>query len=136
MLLIPTRVELREELKEFNCVSMLLQQEGDLQLDMSEVRHQFDMLIEKFPVTASHLSVDADIVQNPTFEKAIVKIQNGYEESLTRQERAAVARFRINAEEDDSLDSAVEVANVRNAAAAFNSHRATKKLRLQLDTQY
>eukprot|EP00602_Paraphysomonas_sp_CaronLab_P013627 CAMPEP_0185042242 /NCGR_PEP_ID=MMETSP1103-20130426/42236_1 /TAXON_ID=36769 /ORGANISM="Paraphysomonas bandaiensis, Strain Caron Lab Isolate" /LENGTH=429 /DNA_ID=CAMNT_0027582275 /DNA_START=560 /DNA_END=1849 /DNA_ORIENTATION=- len=142
LLLIPSRAEhsrilqMREELKEFNCVSMLLQQEGDLQLDMSEVRHQFDMLIEKFPVTASHLSVDADIVQNPTFEKAIVKIQNGYEESLTRQERDAVARFRMNAEEADSLDSAVEVENVRNAAAAFESHRASKKLRRQLDTKY
>mmetsp|Transcript_26137 Transcript_26137/g.38714 ORF Transcript_26137/g.38714 Transcript_26137/m.38714 type:complete len:134 (-) Transcript_26137:76-477(-) len=44
--------------------------------------------------------------------------------------------LQLDIEEADSLDRAVEVTNVRNAAAAFESHRASKKLRRQLDTKY
>ena len=44
--------------------------------------------------------------------------------------------LQLDIEEADSLDRAVEVTNVRNAAAAFESHRASTKLRRQLDTQY
>jgi hypothetical protein len=80
-------VELRTHLKELECVSMLLQKDGAEQLNLSEVRDQFDILVVNYPDTAEYLSADADVVHNSTFEKGIAKIQNGMESTLNRSEK-------------------------------------------------
>ena len=71
-------VELCSFLRDFDVVSMLLQTDGQKAMDLDDVRVQFDMLIEKYPGTAYHLSADAAIVQNESFEKGVVKLQPYY----------------------------------------------------------
>jgi hypothetical protein len=41
-------------------------------------------LTREFPCTTPYLSSTADIIQDPVFESAIVKIQNGAERTLTK----------------------------------------------------
>jgi hypothetical protein len=62
-------------------------------IELERVRDQFDILVVNYSDTAEYLSADADIVHNSTFEKGIVKIQNGMESTLNRSEKAAVSRF-------------------------------------------
>jgi hypothetical protein len=112
--LIPTANEnaaiqhLVEILKKFVSVSKVLQRSGDRRVSVFIVRALFDKLISDFPSTPlSHIQKNADIIENKAFENGICKIQGGIEQSLTREEKAAVAIFlRNDATNDDDDDVA------------------------------
>jgi len=112
--LIPTANEnaaiqhLVEILKKFESVSKVLQRGGDRRVSVFIVRALFDKLISDFPSTPlTHIQKNADIIENKAFENGICKIQGGIEQSLTREEKAAVAIFlRNDATNDDDDDVA------------------------------
>lgn len=139
--------DLYKALTVFDKVSKLLQMDGlgekNIQaLTLDAVRNQFDKLIEKYPTTARHLSANADIIQNKTFEKGIVKLQAGKERELTPGERHeirgylkdAAAAEDIESEDSDEDDDAVkmhleyerlkEVKNVQG----MSKYRSTKHI--------
>ena len=77
------------------------------------VRALFDKLVSDFSGTPlSHIQRNADIIENKAFENGICKIQAGLEQSLTRDEKAAVAIFlrndATNADDDDDAASDAE----------------------------
>ena len=45
-------------------------------MPISKIWFVFDQVCADYPSMKSHLSIDADIVQNKAFESAIVKILN------------------------------------------------------------
>ena len=49
----------------------------DPKLTMSNARILFDFVIENCTGMSHYLSADAEIIQNPILERAIVKIQDG-----------------------------------------------------------
>ena len=91
---------------------MILQKGGDEQADLSDVRCLFDSLIQKFPSTRYHLGADTDLIMNKAFVNAVVKVQSGLEEHLSRPEKAEIKRFLLETsdaneenEDDDDVDS-------------------------------
>ncbi|CAM9181967.1 unnamed protein product, partial [Ectocarpus fasciculatus] len=74
----------------FQSATNALQRSGSTMLELNEVRSLFDTLIAKVPSVESRLKADADIVQWPDFETAVIKVQSLNEESLTRAERDAI----------------------------------------------
>ncbi len=58
---------------------------------LSDTRISFDAVIDKFPETSRRLSPRADIVHSPTFENAIVKLQQNNVVGLTVDERKQVS---------------------------------------------
>ena len=74
-------------------VNKELQYEDPKKVTLSFIRTCFDGLIESFPVLASHLAADADIVYFPDFENAIVKIQRGKEGTLNGAENVPLPIF-------------------------------------------
>jgi hypothetical protein len=106
--LVPTEDErelldsLVEALSMFESVSKSLQCGGTERKTLSQCRTLFDGLIdtfERYPdrrlrCRLDHLRPDADIVNDPYFESGIVKIQEGRERSLCRNEKHAVRAFK------------------------------------------
>jgi ribosomal protein L37AE/L43A len=72
-------------LAKFNTVTVMLQKEG---ITFVQVREIFDAIMEDYPVFGGYLGDAADIVENKTFEKAVVKIAKGLQ--LTVEEEAFV----------------------------------------------
>jgi hypothetical protein len=73
-------------MKKFDDVTIMLQKEC---ISFVKVREIFDEVLQDFPRFATHLSDDAKIVQNPMFEKAVVRISKGL--PLSEEQRLAVA---------------------------------------------
>ena len=61
------------DMKKLESVTKKLQ---DPKLTMSEVRLLLDFAIENFPGMSHYLLADAEIIQDPILERAIVKIQD------------------------------------------------------------
>ena len=115
--LIPTASEntaiqhLVDILKKFESVSKVLQRGGERRVSVFMVRALFDKLISDFPgAPLLHIQRNADIIENKSFENGICKIQGGLEQTLTRDEKAAVAIFLRNdaTNNDDAADAAIE----------------------------
>ena len=106
---IPTAVEnqslqaLIANLKIFESVSKMLQSGGGNRVDLHEARSLFDKLVadfgEVYPLT--HIRRDADIINNPHFENAIIKILDDREAALTIEEKEASAIFLKNPDNDE-----------------------------------
>ena len=95
--------ELSETMKMLDSVTKALQ--GDV--DLSDVRALFDEIISKIPETGHYLGQDANIVANPVFEKAIMKLQDDSPNELNEEEKQAVAYlFTVNFEAEDQQQSA------------------------------
>jgi hypothetical protein len=92
--------ELLAAMRIFESISKAIQGEGTERQSLSDVREMFDGLYDTFmryPVLSlrkrlDHLRADSDIVNNPDFEKGIVKIQRG--EALSAAEELAVKMFK------------------------------------------
>lgn len=56
-------------------------------------------------LTAAHIAPDARCVKYPAFESAIVKIQKGYEESLTKTEQESVSSLLLSPADNDVEES-------------------------------
>ena len=84
-----------EELQKFESCSKILQNGSNQRLNLLDARNLFDGLVEdfgtKYPL--SHLRKDSTIIENPDFEKGVVKILDGRENELTRAEEIAVSIF-------------------------------------------
>ncbi|KAG6612736.1 uncharacterized protein IUM83_03207 [Phytophthora cinnamomi] len=97
--LLPTPVEHKklkaflDDLKNIESVSKKIQ---SADISMWEVRSLFDALIELFPQFNSHIGPSADILTDPHFESAVVKIQRRDGTRLSRLEKAAVAHLRAD----------------------------------------
>lgn len=90
-------MELLEDLDSLQLATQRLQSEA---LTLSSVRGIFDEILVDFPSLRSRLGPDACIVESPTFEAAVVKVQNGSERCLTSSERSALTHAaRIEAEQ-------------------------------------
>ena len=70
-----------------------------------------DRLIQRFPQhNFTKINVDNTLVTHPTWEKAIIKLQNSIEDMLTAAEKRKVKRYYIdveaavNADDDESGD--------------------------------
>ena len=59
-----------------------------------EVRFLFDHAILEFPVLNEYCGPNAKIIHSPFFEKAVVKILNGDEKSLTTEEAQSVQKLK------------------------------------------
>jgi hypothetical protein len=130
-------VELCSRLKDFDVVSKLLQMDGQKAMDLDDVRVQFDMLIQKHPGAAYHLSADAAIVQNKNFEKGVVKLQQGNEHELTAGEKIQLRRFlkedapaEDGDEEDDDDDDEEEEGGLAVAQRLHDRNQARKRARI------
>ncbi|KAJ0395211.1 hypothetical protein P43SY_004069 [Pythium insidiosum] len=94
--LIPTATEhgklmsMLTDMEQMHVVTKALQSDSK---NVADVRYLFDELVSSFPVMAARLAPNADIVESVSFESALVKIQEGREDRLTRSERAAVERL-------------------------------------------
>ena len=104
-------------------------------MDLDDVRVQFDMLIQKYPGAAYHLSADAAIVQNKNFEKGVVKLQRGNERELTAGEKIQLRRFlkedapaEDGDEEDD--DEEEEEGGLAVAQRLHDRNQARKRARM------
>ncbi|KAH9101483.1 hypothetical protein LEN26_015677 [Aphanomyces euteiches] len=101
--LLPTYKEncvLREifpSLKRFNSVNLSLQSNS---ITLADAR----MLLNKLSLVhpdLTHLHPQGDIVRNPTFELAVVKVQDHQEAFLTNSEKVAIEKFLIDVCRDD-----------------------------------
>ncbi len=85
-------LKLFEYLKYFESVSKSLQASGTERKSLADARALFNELCKHFDrindpdidTNLQHLRKNGAIVNNPNFENGIVKIQNGNEDSLTR----------------------------------------------------
>jgi hypothetical protein len=77
-------------LSDLESATKALQEED---MTMCNVRKLFNLVVEDYPVTDRRISETASIVANPSFEMAIVKIQEGNAASMTPEEVALVQRM-------------------------------------------
>ena len=61
---------------------------------LAEVRFLFDHATLEFPVLDEYCGPNAKIIHSPFFEKAVVKILNGDEKSLTTEEAQSVQKLK------------------------------------------
>jgi hypothetical protein len=91
--------DLCEVLEKCNDCSLLLQHDDPEKVTLQTTRVAFDdistLIGGRFPLFAAKLKPNADIVHNPDFESAVVKIQAGKESSLTPREKCAVSSFLL-----------------------------------------
>ncbi|RHY86780.1 hypothetical protein DYB37_007680 [Aphanomyces astaci] len=64
-------------------------------LKVNETRALKDVLCDKFPSMSHHLVMEAEIVKNPLFESAVVKVLGGHIGYLTDEERISLRRFEV-----------------------------------------
>ena len=105
-------------------------------MDLDDVRVQFDMLIQKYPGAAYHLSADAAIAQNKKFEKEVVKLQRGNEHELTAGEKIQLRRFlkedapAEDGDEEDDDDEEEEEGGLAVAQRLHDRNQARKRARI------
>ena len=97
-------------------------------LDLAEVRFLFDHAILEFPVLDEYCGPNSKIYHSPFFEKAVVKILNGDEKSLTTEEAQSVQKLKKQVVEQP------EGSNSQGSDSDFAS-LLIKKRRLQLSSQ-
>ena len=83
-------VSLLDTMQKLESVTKKLQ---DPKLTMSDVKVLFDFVIDSFPGMSHYLSPNANIIQDPVFERAIVKIHDG--QQLTVEEIAHAQCFEL-----------------------------------------
>jgi hypothetical protein len=104
-----------KSLEVVNTISLKLQSES-----VASVQDLSDSLIELFDDFKQKLSPDAPLVASKDFEKAIIKLQNNIESTLTAAEATAVIHLqKVHDEPPSPDDSLVDI-----LARAENSKRA------------
>ena len=89
--------ELMAILEECKEVSIWLQNKDPLKVSLWKAREMFDELIAEYPTLKSHLAANADIVHNPLWESAIVKLQKEEEHLITKDEKKILRMFKPDA---------------------------------------
>ena len=104
----------------------------DPKLTTSDIRVLFDFVIENFPGMSHYLLADAEIIQDPILERAIVKIQDGQLKKSSVLNASSSSQMQLplpkpcNAQE--SVSSAeMALKRQRTAApASASSHRGAR----------
>jgi hypothetical protein len=81
-----------KHLNNFHSVILYLQRRN---CTMADVRIIFDSLIDEYSSLRKYLDKNADIVENPNFENALVKLQNDDSDILTLAERDCVDFLKL-----------------------------------------
>ncbi|KAH9105198.1 hypothetical protein AeMF1_018909 [Aphanomyces euteiches] len=87
-----TLVQLQTKLVDLDSVMKTLQSET---LTMAVARCLFDGVISNFPTMAAYLAYDAEIVQNPLFESAVVKVLRNSTGELSDDEAEILIGFGV-----------------------------------------
>jgi BED zinc finger len=82
-------------LTKFDQITVMLQREG---MTFVEARKIFNEVLKDYPEFAHHLGTSASIVENPTFEKAIMKITTAT--PLSEEERCAASCMLLDVSSD------------------------------------
>jgi hypothetical protein len=121
----PTPLEVNElslaldDLKEFESTTKLLQDE---KRTMSEVRVIFDAILSRYPEMERYISKCGNIVHSPSFETALVKLQDDEWEDLSPEEVLLMRSFLLeNAE--PGLQSISPTKPTTLAAAALKTKK-------------
>lgn len=96
--LIPSSSEhatLKQHFEDMGSIAYVTKTLQSPQRSLTEVRELFDILIADFPVMTDRLSSTASIVQSPSFESVLCKLQSKTESSMTLPEIEAVKRFLV-----------------------------------------
>ena len=101
--------DLMLDLKYFEMVNKALQGQGKTKetprMTVTQVRKVMDRLIQRFPQhNFTKINMDSTLVIHPTWEKAIIKLQNNREDMLTAVETREVKRHYIDAEAAANAD--------------------------------
>ena len=90
-----------DHFEKFQSITVNLQKEG---LTLDHTRFLFDELCEDYPIMKEHLSKNASIVHNKTFESAVLKLLNNSENSLSTAEKSAIKSLLIKSSSGNSSD--------------------------------
>lgn len=74
--------------------SITLQLQDD-HTTISDARDMFDAIMHRHGCTKHRLAQNAPIVENVTFESALIKVQRGEENKLSTQEKKAISHLRV-----------------------------------------
>ena len=116
-------VTLLDTMQKLESVTKKLQ---DPKLTMSDVRVLFDFIIENFPGMSHYLSADAEIIQDPILERAIVKIQDG--QQLTAEEIARAQCFELPATAVTTAEANAQEESESFAEMALKRRRITSNV--------
>ena len=104
---------------------------GDNRVSVYGARALFDGLLNDFPQKSlSQLRRNAEIVNNPDFENALVKLQIARESELTAREETAVRKFlKEAAVEETPVDNYDDADDVGYAMRILNNAESNKRAR-------
>ena len=105
-------------MKKLESVTKKLQ---DPKLTLSDVRVLFNFVIENFPGMSHYLLADAEIIQDPILERAIVKIQDG--QQLTAEEIVHAQCFELLVAAVDTAEANAQEKSKYFAEMAFKKRR-------------
>lgn len=91
-----------EHFRNFSSITVCLQKKGLL---LNDARQIFDHVCEDYPGMSGYLSVEASIVHDGLFEKAMVKVMSGHENQLNSVERNIISDLCLGPIENNSTDS-------------------------------
>ena len=88
--------DLLKHFTKFNSVQKSLQKED---VGLADARILFDHITMEYPLMKKYLASDAGIVHSPTFEKAVIKIQNEKTTQLSDDETDAIVILKLEQSE-------------------------------------
>ena len=88
--------DLLKHFTKFNSVQKSLQKED---VGLADARILFDHITKEYPLMKKYLASDAGIVHSPTFEKAVIKIQNEKTTQLSDDETDAIVILKLEQSE-------------------------------------
>ncbi|RHY24224.1 hypothetical protein DYB25_009153 [Aphanomyces astaci] len=110
-------------------------------LKLNEARALMDVLCDKFPSMSHHLGMEAEIVKNPLFESAVVRVLDGHIGDLTDDERISLRRFEVatvtgstDIDTGSSECLAMDILRVKRAKVAAHVVMGYEDLRCVLPT--
>jgi hypothetical protein len=116
-------------MKKFDSITVMLQQDG---LTFVEARETFDLFLKDYPDFAHYISAEADIVENETFEKAVMQISRGGE-PLSEEHRQAALPLLLQPPEEQVthvVDEAVGNDNNDNVPYSQELRRKLKRQKI------
>lgn len=84
-------------------------------ITVGQARTYFDTVIFDYPQTTARLSANAEIVKDPTFESAVVKLQTNRGAELTTAERDAIKILKTGADKDSNAGHSVQLSLAERA---------------------
>ena len=114
-------------MKNFDSVTIMLQHEG---MAFVESREIFDLFLKDYPDFQHHIGDEASIIENVTFEKAVMRISRGM--SLSDSQRRAALRLLKSTNEIPRAD---EVCNDDNRQREETQQSYSQMLQRKLKRQ-